>query len=396
MQVKLIVWIIVLGFFISAGGIAALRVLDKAPLFVSDASYGTLLGSNFYERFLSKLSGSEIITLQALEMLAVFLSAFLILRKMNKPKNMIILAFVLLCFNPATMWYMFAINSELFALLCFMVALLVFLYNRGFGILLSFVLLFIQPFAFLVFMLVVSALTGKKLLMVIFSLFLVGLSFGGFHNFIFEFGSLNGISFTLLVLAVLGAFYSKNLNPVWYILFVFLVFRALAGYHLFLLIPAVYLASDVLYKLLIKKWSSPVLKKMTISLIFLSILLPFAVSFQKMVASPPDFGEVDTLTYLKQMPSGNVLAPAGYDNAIKYLAGKKAVHSDKLFYTRELKEAREALEESGIRYIWLTPCKRSEVKDTLGFLMHSNETFKHLYSRNGYGVWEVICCTNSR
>ncbi len=395
MQVKLIVWIIVLGFFISAAGIVTFRALNRAPIFVSDASYGTLLGNSFYERFLSKLSGSEIIVLQVLEMLVIFISVFLILEKLGKPKKMIILSFLLLCFNPVTMWYMLAINMEIFVLMCLMVAVAVFLYSRIPGILLSLALIFIQPFAFFVFMLIVSVLTEKKLLMILSSLVLAGLSFGGFHNFIFEFGSLNGISFSILVLAVLGAFYTKDLNPVWYLLFIFLVFRALAGYHPLLLIPVVYLASDVLYRFVVRKWSSSVLKKMAISFIFLSLLLPFAVSSQKLISSPPDFGEYETLAYLGKMPQGNVLSPPGYDNAVMFLAGKKPVHNEKLFSARELNIAKRMLKGLRIKYIWLNPAEKSRIKDALGFLMHNNETFKKLYSKNGYSVWKVICGTNS-
>jgi uncharacterized membrane protein len=85
------------------------------------------------------------------------------------------------------------------------------------------------------------------------------------------------------------------------------------------------------------------------------------------------------------------------DSHVSYIqsAGEKFNDSNRTLYSRNLEETKATLDKYDVKYIWITPqMKQGEVwvreEQGLLFLFRNDETFKKVYSEDGYDVWKVL------
>jgi hypothetical protein len=407
---------VVFVFLISVGGILTIRAINGYPLIISDTSYKTLSlgGDNFassnYLAFLNLLvdrfGGMSILLFQISEILLIFILIYFILEKLNLKNRIKILVFIFLSINPVLIWSALTINIPIFIFMLFCFATLMFLYRWYLGLLFSLLLLPFDLFSFVTILMLFSVYKNKKILYASLSIVLMLLFVLKpliLHNFVFEFGVLNGYSFAFFLIAFIGLFSKEIKNKGYYILLLLLFTKdVLSGYEILLTIPLIIFSVSAIEIFYHHKWSNRLLKVSCIILLFFALFFPFTVALQKLAVNQPDYNSYNSLMDLKNIPQGKILSLRDFGFTINYLTNKSVVWNSgtinntiinmtqNVFTARSIKNVKPLLKDLNVNYLWITPKIKSEFKDRLIFLLRDNQTFQMVSKNKDYEIWKVL------
>lgn len=246
-------------------------------------------------------------------------------------------------------------------------------------------------------------LTAKQLLLK------TPLVYGPFHaqqffpDFIADFGGLNGISFFVVILALIGILVTwKQEGLYWSYLFLPVVIIATI-YNtqavFFLTLLTTFFATAGLIKLLERQWTLSSLKKFTILLIFLSLLFSTISFINRLPLSSPTSAEQKSLVWIyNNVDYETVIFTLPEDSYyISYFTKKEPFYkphthdehkeeaTTKILTAAYISELFPLLEENEIKFIFITPKMRAEAESLL-FLL-KNERFKLAYSTKEVEIW---------
>ncbi|MBI2134252.1 hypothetical protein HYU11_06265 [Candidatus Woesearchaeota archaeon] len=158
------------------------------------------------------------------------------------------------------------------------------------------------------------------------------------------------------------------------------------------------------HALVSRDWNLPLLKRLTILLVFCGLLFSTISFLSRLSSSGPDILTVNALLYLNGREDGIVLSHYSNGFWIEYfagkpvlidsfLAGKRYSDSNEIFYSRNLDVTRRLLDRYDVRYILIDEEMRSgkvwsREDEGLLFLFRNNETFSKIYEEGRLAIWE--------
>lgn len=164
-------------------------------------------------------------------------------------------------------------------------------------------------------------------------------------------------------------------------------------------------AINFLYK---RKWELGIIRTGTLLLVLCSLAFSAANQMNLLVSAQPDSSLAEALISFKDLEQGRTLAdePSGF--LIEFYAGKEAWLDDNsflfkdykekqrvantLFESVRIKDAEPFLNQSGIRYILITPAMKEELWENnekgLWFLVKNSESFVKRYQKDDIELWE--------
>ena len=243
-------------------------------------------------------------------------------------------------------------------------------------------------------------------------------------NFLSDLGGLIGFGIFSIVLAVYGVSSSWRVKSS-FIHFFFLALLLIASLFMIGNIANMYLMFFVavsaglgfvrLYEL---KWHVTAVKNLTILILVCGLLFSAASYLTRVVEMPPDKSAIESLDWLGSNVFKTDFVLSHYDNGhlISTVARNPVLTDsfsasdydqeflykvqDSMFYGRKLKQTKQLFDIYKVKYIYITPEMKeglvwSRPNEGLLFLFTSKSTFRQIYDKDGYEIWEVINTTVS-
>ncbi|MBW2977469.1 glycosyltransferase family 39 protein [Candidatus Woesearchaeota archaeon] len=234
-------------------------------------------------------------------------------------------------------------------------------------------------------------------------------------NIIFELGTTTGFRIFTLLLAILGFFKlwsEENKRTSLFILL--LLFQSsffvtnLTFYLNFIMpIPAAY----GLLTLIKMRWKVELIKKSTLAILIISLLLSSFSSIGTISVSQPTNQIIDSLAWLKSNSKENEKVLSYFTNSfwIQKIADRPTLTdqllknnllytnlfniSHTIFYSRNIEITTSLLQDNNITYIWIDQNMKTQQVWTkpdqgLLFLLENSEIFKKIYNKNDIEIWE--------
>jgi hypothetical protein len=233
-----------------------------------------------------------------------------------------------------------------------------------------------------------------------------------------DFGSEFGFSAFLLVLALIGFYFTWKDKKEYLQFYILLLVLLTVSYffpktNLFLNFFVVYLAGSGIYLLLTMKWKLEVIKTGTILLVICGLLFSGLSYFSRLKNMEPTKEQIKSLNFIKSYSGENELVLSHYKNGfwIEFFSERPTVldeyiyyapnllnrynDSNSIFYSRKLNFTETLLDKYNIKYIWIDSKMKSGLiweKEEQGllFLLQNKETFKNIYNSSEVEVWEYI------
>lgn len=228
-----------------------------------------------------------------------------------------------------------------------------------------------------------------------------------------DIGAEVGFSFSTMILTLIGMIllWDKGLkNLAVYIsiilLFALSVFNTtLKAYVNFILVVYAGFAFVYLTK---RKWSIPIIKKVTLLLIICSIMFTTILYATKLSKSEPTPGYVDALRFLKEQSFENEKVLSSIENGylIEYYAERGAFIDEKtniyepkrlilfnnLTTSRNLEKTESILKEHNIKYVFIDEYFKQKLDSDQGllFIIQNSQKFKNIYRNKEVEVWMYI------
>lgn len=243
-----------------------------------------------------------------------------------------------------------------------------------------------------------------------------------FRTLISDLGGITGFGIFIFILAILGAVFYWKEKKIWYVFYIIsAVLLASLSYmgnstNLYLNFFVVIAASAGFLRLHNMRWKLRSVRNLTILVMICGLLFSTVSYMNVIVRLEPNQAVIDSLDWLEQNSEPGSIVLSHYTNGYwieeiaerpvlvdEYATNKykpKFLYkvADSIFYSRNLKQAKEILANYDIKYIWINPGMRSglvweEENQGLLFLLRDTETFKKAYSRDGIEIWQVINAT---
>jgi len=233
------------------------------------------------------------------------------------------------------------------------------------------------------------------------------------HNILIDIGANIGISFSMIILSIIGLILLWEDG--WRTLAVYIILVLLAATSVFNDIVLLYLnfiimvyAGFAFIYLNRRKWSISIIKKTTILLIICSIFFSTLVYATKVVRSEPTPGYVDALMFIKgqSLPTEVILASPenGYfieyysqrmvfsDDITQYLDKKRSSDMDIIATSRNLERTESMLKEYNIKYVIIDKEFEPYLKEKEGllFLIDTSKKFTSIYKNEDVEVWMYV------
>jgi hypothetical protein len=245
-----------------------------------------------------------------------------------------------------------------------------------------------------------------------------------FGNFLSDLGGLLGFGVFSIVLAVYGVssnWKSKSDFIYFFILSVllmvslFFIGNIANMYLMFMVAVAAGIGFVRLYEL---KWNVITVKNLTILILICGILFSTTSYLTRMTDMHPDRAALESLDWLGDNAFKNEFVLSHYDDGylISTVARTPVITDslaasdydqeflykvqDSMFYGRKLEQTKQLFDIYKVKYVYVTPEMKdglvwSRSNEGLLFLFTSKSTFKKVYDKDGYEIWEVLNTTAS-
>lgn len=222
-------------------------------------------------------------------------------------------------------------------------------------------------------------------------------------NLVADFGGMAGLSFFILLLAIIGLLvrWRKFLAVAALLLFFIPAYLYSTQVIGFLSLPITFFAVAGFMVLLERTWSLENLKGFTLLLLALGLLFSTVSYLDRISLSNPTAGDLQALGWIKNnIPEGAVVF-SDVDNGyfIQYFAQRQPFYvphqtgssddQEAIVNSIYIDQLFPLLERNNIKYFYFNPRMRERLPSDYGLLfLLKNERFKLLYSQEGYEVWE--------
>jgi hypothetical protein len=239
-----------------------------------------------------------------------------------------------------------------------------------------------------------------------------------FYEYFFTFGGAYGFSIFLVLLSFFGLLWlwqRKYRNLIYYTFILLSAFLLILNiyYIIYLALILSVLGAfglKYLYKL---KWSSSLIKNLTVILLIGGILISGISFLYENSKLDPDEGLNDALLYLasRTSPRNVILSHEKYGIYINSISNRKdfidinyayaprsklrLFYLNKLFYSRNLNDVLDILNEFKVNYILITPDMKNGLvwnrnNEGLLYLFNKNpDYFYKVYDEDGFEIWRV-------
>lgn len=232
-----------------------------------------------------------------------------------------------------------------------------------------------------------------------------------------DIGAVTGLGIFNLLLALIGLYLKWKDKHTYSFIYVIIAILFFSYYYLgkpvfiYLNFILVIFEGIALYKLITMKWQLNLIRNLTITILIFGLLFSSISFIMRMSVSFPDENVKESLSLLKSEHGQVVLSHYKNGFWIEYFAGKKTVmdenfynapspnerfsDSNFIFMSYDLEATKKKIKKYNINYIFITPEMKkglvwNKEKQGLLFLLRNSETFKNIYSKNDFEVWEVI------
>ncbi|MFC1741191.1 hypothetical protein ACFL3V_01500 [Nanoarchaeota archaeon] len=164
------------------------------------------------------------------------------------------------------------------------------------------------------------------------------------------------------------------------------------------------------------QWSVTSVKNLALLILVCGLMFSTVSYMTRLASMEPDKNTIESLSWMgsNTFKNGFVLSHYDYGYMISTVARNPVVADslsasgydqqffykvqDSMFYGRELKETRQLFDVYNIDYVYITPEMKSgkvwrRSNEGLLFLFTNNRTFKNIYDKDGFEVWEAINTT---
>ncbi len=243
-------------------------------------------------------------------------------------------------------------------------------------------------------------------------------------NVFSDLGGLIGFGIFSIVLAVYGVSSNWKRKSVFIFFFVFSLLLLLSIFfigsvaNMYLMFFVAVAAGIGFVKLYELKWHVPAVKNLTLLILLCGLLFSTASYLTRLSSADPGQEMLDSLQWLGSNTFKDDFVLSHYDNGymISTVARNPVLADslwtsdhdqrflykvqDSMFHSRKLKTAKRLFDAYDIKYVYVTPGMKeglvwSRPDEGLLFLFTSPSTFRNVYDKDGYEIWEVINTTVS-
>ncbi|MBI2146151.1 hypothetical protein HYU22_02320 [Candidatus Woesearchaeota archaeon] len=224
-------------------------------------------------------------------------------------------------------------------------------------------------------------------------------------SLIADFGGMAGVSFFLLLMAVIGLVRRWRHFSALSVLLLVLISAYIYDTQMvgFLALPITFFAAAGFVFLLERPWTLENLKWFTLLLLVLGLFFSTASYLNRIPLTSPTMGDLQALHWINgNVPTGSIIF-SDIDNGyfIHYFAQRQPLYAagqggsredqDAIFNAIYIDQLFPLLEKNTIHYIYINPTMRAHLPRDYGLLfLLKNERFKLLYSHEGYELWEFV------
>ncbi len=409
------------------------RLASNAYPIYSTESFSELLNpQGFIYPWICKLLAENVTGLIGLQLMfgiIMFLGLFVLLRKLGLNREIYTNAIVLSLLTPSFIFLFSQPNSSAFALALLVWGLALVDSTRKLSKAAGFLLLCASASSsgFWALVVLVAALSYNrlirdKLLAISLAIISTGLflsqipetrfSSNLLNKLVFEFGAANGISLSVLLLGMLGLVLTWKRMPELKTTYFFVLLTIIAisfnftqPYLLSFLL--IIFSGYSLVRLKEKKWELMFLKRATIILLMLSLIIPALMSMALFMDATPTHQETKAINFLAKLNTRGVVLTSGQlAPAVEFIAKLRALPEpalenrtmkdiEEMYHSMSLKETLSLMKAYNISHILISESMKKsnriwhEENEGLLFLLRNNETFKLVYNESKVMVWEV-------
>ncbi len=217
----------------------------------------------------------------------------------------------------------------------------------------------------------------------------------GSYQMISDFGSRGGVSFFIVLLAVVGgavAWKESSLSFLYFLIPVVLpaYLTNNRGGLFFVSIMIIFFASTGFIELFKWRWNFAVLKKFVLWLLLLGILFSMTTFLVRFAQTGPNSEEKETLLWISDHTNNDevVLTTKQNEYFVRYFARRKVVSKEDILSTTYIHELFPLLDKNNVSIIYITKDMKDSLpaEQGLRFLL-TNERFKLAYSSKDTEVW---------
>ncbi len=237
---------------------------------------------------------------------------------------------------------------------------------------------------------------------------------GPFHSpqlmrdLVSDFGGFSGMSFFVIVAAILGFIISwpeRASSAFPYLALPLLVPAYIYSTEIILPLSIIFIffAAQAILNLCKRQWQLPTLQRLTLFLLLLGVFFSSLTYAARLENASPTRNDLDVLSWMKEeLPPDSRIASFAEDaDYVRYFATKEplfAIHdqdteketaNNQIFNAVYVHQLFPVLEEQNVKYIYLSAAAAEHLPQEQGLLfLFQNERFKLLYSAGQSGVWE--------
>ena len=370
---------------------------------------------------------------------------YLILKKLQLPKEIRIVAALALIISPAFIYLFTTSNWYTLPVLLNLLAFYLFLFDQK--IITTVILFFVSAFGILnsligLLLLLVYILVTKKtalkwffitLLLVIISLTYQHLPLitntdllrtqilekpETYHQLISDLGGRISLSIFAIILSILGilttwkkkyTYTVLHLTAICLTILVFFFVPVILYLNLLLSI----ITSFGVIRIIKRKWESKLIKNFTVLILILGLIFSGLSHINETKEILPNKPIIDGLEYIKEHTKEDEVVLSHYSNGIwiNTVAGRKNIIDENfkyapklnqrlsdvntIFYSRGIENTTKIIDRYEITYIFITPNMKNglvwtEEEQGLLFILEFSKNFKKIYDKDSVEVWKVI------
>jgi hypothetical protein len=260
----------------------------------------------------------------------------------------------------------------------------------------------------------IMALSAAVLLSLILNVFygykLLNLFIFNIHNILTDIGANIGISFSIIILTIIGLILLwedgwKTLVTHTALLFLFALALFNDTIRIYMNFIMMMYAGFAFMYLNRRKWSIAIIKKTTILLIICSIFFSTLVYNTKLIQSEPSPAYVEALKFIKNqsLPTEVILGSPGngymieyYTDRMVFLDNSRKIYNPKIYSdleiiatSRNLERTEKLLKEYNLKYILIDKEFKQYLseKEGLLFIIETSNKFTSIYKNENIEVW---------
>jgi hypothetical protein len=237
-------------------------------------------------------------------------------------------------------------------------------------------------------------------------------------GFISDLGGITGFGIFTILLMIFGLYivWKTKKQSLGYLL----LFASIAGalfystaINMYLVFPFAIFAGFAFFSILKMRWTLNLIKQLAVIVIIAGILFSTISYVNQTAKAEPTSDIIESLEFLKNQSNPDEIIFSHFSKGVYIQSiaqrqvlldslsrttpdfNEKLDISNRIFYSRTLKNTTQWLNENNISYIWIDAEMKNNLvwtreEEGLLFLFRNNETFKNIYNEKNIEIWKVI------